>query len=50
MKTRALVMSVLFALAATPALAQASPPGDAQPPACCASMSTRVTWPGASSR
>lgn len=29
MKTRALVMSVLFALAATPALAQASPPGDA---------------------
>lgn len=32
MKTRALVMSVLFALAATPALAQTSPPGDAAAP------------------
>ncbi len=32
MKTRALVMSVLFALATTPALAQTSPPGDAAAP------------------
>lgn len=32
MKTRALVMSVLFALGATPALAQTSPPVNAAAP------------------
>ncbi len=32
MKTRALAMSLLFALVATPALAQASPSGDAAAP------------------
>ncbi|MBA0376736.1 hypothetical protein D7T60_20455 [Stenotrophomonas maltophilia] len=65
MKTRALAMSLLFALAATPALAQTSPPANAEAPGLLridvdardlarrifkVTASTRAIWPGASSR